>query len=106
MILFKISSLLANHNLFRLITMFRGGMVSLIYDRVLTLREGAFDDSAAVSLMSNDVDQIAFCLEELNEVWSRLIEIAIGVPLLTLQLGWVSVIPLVVVACTFSVETR
>ncbi|KAG0653052.1 abc multidrug transporter B [Hyphodiscus hymeniophilus] len=92
-----ISSLLANHNLFRFITMFRGGMVSLIYERTLTLREGGVDDSSAVSLMSNDVDQIAFGLEELNEVWSRLIEIAIGVPLLTLKLGWVSVIPLVVV---------
>ena len=99
----QISSLLANHSLFRLITMFRGGMVSLIYDRVLSLREGAFDDSAAVSLMSNDVDQIAFCLEELNECWSRPIEIAIGVPLLTLQLGWVSVVPLVVVACKLKV---
>jgi ATP-binding cassette subfamily C (CFTR/MRP) protein 1 len=84
--------------------MFRGGMVSLIYDRTLTLTEGGVDDSAAVSLMSNDVDQIAFGLEELNECWSRLIEIAIGVPLLTLQLGWVSVMPLVVVACEFSVS--
>lgn len=74
-------------------------MVSLIYDRTLTLRQDGFDDSAAVSLMSNDVDQIAFCLEELNECWSRLIELAIGVPLLTLQLGWVSVMPLVVFAC-------
>ena len=77
-------------------------MVSLIYDKTLTLREGGVDDSAAVSLMSNDVDEIAFALEELNEVWSRTIEIAIGIPLLTLQLGWVSVVPLVVVACKFS----
>jgi ATP-binding cassette subfamily C (CFTR/MRP) protein 1 len=47
--------------------------------------------------MGADVDRIAFCLEELNECWSRLIEIGIGLPLLTRQLGWVSVIPLVVV---------
>jgi ATP-binding cassette, subfamily C (CFTR/MRP), member 1 len=73
-------------------------MVSLIYERTLTLKESGIDDSAAVSLMSNDVDQIAFCLEELNECWSRLIEVVIGIPLLTRQFGWVSVMPLVVVA--------
>jgi len=75
-------------------------MVSLIFERTLTLKDGGFEGSAAVSLMSNDVDQIAFCLEELNEVWSRLIELAIGITLLTRQLGWVSVMPLVVVACS------
>lgn len=79
--------------------MFRGGAVSLIYNRTLLLEDGVYDESAAVTLMSTDVDQIAFCLEELNECWSRLIEIAIGLPLLTRQLGWVSIIPLFVVIC-------
>jgi ATP-binding cassette subfamily C (CFTR/MRP) protein 1 len=81
----------------RFITMFRGGMVTLIYSRALLLKDGVYEESAAVSLMSNDVDQISDCLEELNEVWSRTIEIGIGLPLLTLQLGWVSIIPLLVV---------
>lgn len=76
-------------------------MVSLIYNRTLLLEDGVYEESAAVSLMSTDVDHIAFCLEELNECWSRLIEIAIGIPLLTMQLGWVSIMPLVVVVCTF-----
>lgn len=78
--------------------MFRGGIVSLIYSQTLTLIEGSVDDSAAVSLMSNDVDQIAYGLEELNEIWSRFLELAIGVPLLALQLGWASMMPLIVVA--------
>jgi hypothetical protein len=81
----------------RFITMFRGGMVTLIYSRALLLKDGVYEESAAISLMSNDVDQISDCLEELNEVWSRTIEIGIGLPLLTLQLGWVSIIPLLVV---------
>ncbi|KAL5316922.1 hypothetical protein ACEPPN_015974 [Leptodophora sp. 'Broadleaf-Isolate-01'] len=77
--------------------MFRGAVIYLIYDRTLTLAKGGHEDSAAVSLMSNDVDRIAFCLAELNECWSRLIEIAIGLPLLSRQLGWVSIVPLFVV---------
>lgn len=79
--------------------MFRGSTVYLIYNRTLLLKEGVYDESAAVSLMSNDVDRIAFCLTELNECWSRCIEIAIGLTLLSIQLGWVSLVPLVVIAC-------
>ena len=56
--------------------------------------------------MGSDVDRIAFCLEELNECWSRLIEIGIGLPLLTKQLGWVSVTPLVVVGRKSSSEAE
>lgn len=70
----------------------------LIYNKTLVLKDGTYDKSSAVTtLIGADVDRIAFCLEELNECWSRLIEIGIGLPLLTRQLGWVSVIPLVVV---------
>jgi ATP-binding cassette subfamily C (CFTR/MRP) protein 1 len=79
--------------------MFRGAAICLIYDRSLIVPEDGCDKAAAVSLMSNDVDQIAFCLEELNECWSRLIELCVGIPLLAFQLGWVSVVPFLVVIC-------
>jgi ATP-binding cassette subfamily C (CFTR/MRP) protein 1 len=77
--------------------MFRGATVSLIYEKSLEFREGSFEQSAVVSLMSTDVDEIAFCLEELNECWSRAIELVIGIALLSMQIGWVSVVPLFVV---------
>jgi len=77
--------------------MFRGSTVSFIYKQSLLLEPQSVQRSAAVSLMSTDVDRIAFCLEELNECWSRLIELVIGILLLTRQLGWISVIPLLVV---------
>ena len=69
----------------------------MIYEKTLTLIDGASDESAAVSLMSTDVDQISTCLREVNEIWSRILEIMIGLPLLTRQLGWVSIVPLIVV---------
>jgi ATP-binding cassette subfamily C (CFTR/MRP) protein 1 len=86
-----------NYSLFRFSTMFRGGMIALIYDKTLVMKEGAFDESAAMSLMSSDVDQITFALKEVNEIWARLLELCIGLPLLTRQLGWVSMVPLIVV---------
>jgi ATP-binding cassette subfamily C (CFTR/MRP) protein 1 len=77
--------------------MFRGAAISIIYEQALFAREGSYNKSAAVSLMSTDVDEIAFCLEELNECWSCFIEVVIGVTLLARQLGWVSLMPLFVV---------
>ena len=71
--------------------------MSLIYEKSLEFREGSFEKSAVISLMSTDVDEIAFCLEELNECWSRAIELVVGIVLLSLQVGWISVVPLLVV---------
>jgi len=48
--------------------------------------------------VSTDVTQICSCIEDVNEIWSRAIEFAIALPLLTRQLGWVSVVPLIVIA--------
>jgi ATP-binding cassette, subfamily C (CFTR/MRP), member 1 len=88
--------------------MFRGATVSLIYEKSLEFREGSFEKSAVISLMSTDVDEIAFCLEELNECWSRAIELVIGVALLSMQIGWVAVVPLFVVGSEYPLppETR
>jgi len=81
--------------------MFRGAVVSLIYQKSLSCNEAYIDTAGAISLMSNDVDSISFCFEELNECWSRLIELIIGITLLARQLGWVSIVPLLVVGSKY-----
>jgi ATP-binding cassette subfamily C (CFTR/MRP) protein 1 len=93
-----VTSVHGSQALYRFIAMFRGATVSLIYEKSL-LRSDIVDSASAVSLMSNDVDSIAFNLELLNECWARSIELAIGIFLLTRQLGWVSIMPIVVVLC-------
>ncbi|RDW69795.1 hypothetical protein BP6252_08815 [Coleophoma cylindrospora] len=96
----SVAELHASHNLYRCITMFRSAAITLIYNRSLSLEDRLGDTNGAVTLMSTDVDTIAFCFENLNDSWSRLIEIVIGITLLTQHLGWVSIMPLIVV--TFS----
>lgn len=90
-----------NQKVNRFKVMFRGASVSLIYDKALQTRDGVYDESAAVTLMSTDVDQITECLTELNECWARAIEVTLGVSLLAKQLGWVCVMPLVLVISTY-----
>lgn len=79
--------------------MFRGALVSLIYDRTLQLQDGVYNEAAAVTLMSTDVDRIASSLEDLHEIWAQIIEVGLGIWLLAMQLGWVCVFPLLVLSC-------
>lgn len=92
-----ISSLHYNQNIYRFITMFRGATVSCIYDHLLLLPDDTIDKSGAVTLMDTDVERIAQCLTELNEIWARTIEVIVGITLLAIQLGWVCVLPIIVV---------
>lgn len=92
-----VSSLHYNQNIYRFITMFRGATVSCIYDHLLVLPDATYDKSGALTLMDTDVERIAQVLTELNECWARSIEVIVGVTLLALQLGWVCVLPIIVV---------
>jgi len=84
-------------NFNRLQTMFRGGMVSIIHNRSLTLQDGMYDESAAVTLMSNDTDSITNTMNMVYEIWAMMLELLLGVFLLARQLGWACVMPLVFV---------
>ena len=74
-------------------------IVGLIHNRCFTIKDGVFDDSAAVTLISNDVEQIMFSADLFHELWSQTIELCIGMYLLSREIGWVCIFPLLVVAC-------
>lgn len=83
------------HRFSRVNTLFRGTMISLIYDRTLTLQDDLFAESAALTLMSTDIDGIIEHLENFNDVWARTVEVAIGTWLLQRQVGATCVVPLI-----------
>jgi ATP-binding cassette subfamily C (CFTR/MRP) protein 1 len=74
-------------------------MVSLIYDRTLSLDSDKNDELAALTLMSTDLDRLTSTLQSVNEIWARTIEIAIGIWLLERKLGWICVAPIFFVIC-------
>jgi ATP-binding cassette subfamily C (CFTR/MRP) protein 1 len=87
-----ISTVRYTHQLYQSITMLRGGLGGLIFNKSLILRDGVYDESAALTLMSTDIDRIVARMQNMHEVWARPVEIAIRVWLLSMQLGAVSVI--------------
>lgn len=59
--------------------------MSLIVTKTLTLDSNVIDDSAAVTLMSTDVESIAAGLENVQEIWAKLIEVGLANRVLVLD---------------------
>ncbi|KAH8723179.1 P-loop containing nucleoside triphosphate hydrolase protein [Phaeosphaeriaceae sp. PMI808] len=68
-------------------TLVRGAIASKVYSRVNDLSIMNTDDSAAMTLMSTDVERITIGLTVMHETWANVLEVAIGIYLLQLQLG-------------------
>ena len=85
----KASTAQFQHRTYRVITMVRGSMVSIIYRKTLQLSASAvgLEDSKPVTLMSSDVERIGSGMEFLHESWSNVVEIVIALWLLEGQLG-------------------
>ena len=81
------------HNIYRLITMVRGTLVSKIYDKTLRLDASAAKDSAALTLMSTDVERIANGFEVFDALWADPVEIAISMYLLYREIGLAFLVP-------------
>ncbi|KAF2488718.1 putative multidrug resistance protein [Lophium mytilinum] len=99
------TTVLYMHRLYQSITMFRGALVGLVFNKTLVLRDGVYDESAAVTHMSTDIDRIAEGMKNMHETWARLIEVAIGIWLLSTQLGAVSITPIVIVVICAGINT-
>ncbi|KAL0937343.1 ABC multidrug transporter [Colletotrichum truncatum] len=75
------------HMTFQLVTLFRGGIVSLIFKKTLDLDASAIKDSAPVTLMSVDIENIAVSMTFIHDVWAAAVELPLGVYLLYRQVG-------------------
>lgn len=83
------------HNVYRLITMIRSAVVGLIYRTTLILDTKTANDSAALTLMSTDVESIASGFEVFDSLWADPIEIGIAIYLLYDQIGLAFIAPVV-----------
>ncbi|KAH8805003.1 P-loop containing nucleoside triphosphate hydrolase protein [Xylogone sp. PMI_703] len=92
------------HQIYRAITMIRGGMIYLIYNKMIELKVGNVSESAAMTLMSTDVEQIARVMKTSTDIWANLLQMGAAIVLLERQLGIASLAP-VVIAVFFSAIT-
>ncbi|KAK0117906.1 hypothetical protein ONS95_012222 [Cadophora gregata] len=90
------------HKANRMATMVRGSLVHAIYAQTLDLSITSLDESAAVTLMSSDVERICESLVSIHYMWSSPIEIALAVCLLSREIGISLLGPLVVTGLAIS----
>ncbi|KAH8602264.1 P-loop containing nucleoside triphosphate hydrolase protein [Bisporella sp. PMI_857] len=84
------------HLTYRVITMMRGGLISMLYSRTAKLSITAVDPSASMILMSADIERITTGWQTFNDMWASLIEIALAIFLLERQLGAACAVPIAV----------
>lgn len=71
------------HITFRFITLLRGSLVSLVLQKCLRLPVGSSGSASAVTHMSTDIQGIAMALEQFHDTWASLVELGVGVFMLS-----------------------
>jgi hypothetical protein len=87
------------HLTFRAITMARGQLISMLYDKATDISITAADPTAALTLMSADIERIDTGWRTAHDVWANLVEIAVAVFLLERELGVACLIPVGAAIC-------
>lgn len=76
--------------------MVRGGIITLIYSKMVRLPINDLNESSAVALMGNDVETLSERLNALLvESWANTVTVAIAMWMLAAQLGPVCVAPII-----------
>ncbi|KID73703.1 ABC transporter, partial [Metarhizium brunneum ARSEF 3297] len=82
-----LSLALYEHMTYRVLTMFRGSLITIIFGKTLRLSASAVHDAEAITLMSADVDRIGLCMPVLHDSYASLVELALSLWLLYRLLG-------------------
>lgn len=78
--------------MYRLAIMMRGCLVPCIYRKTLSLNSSDATASAALTLISTDIEVIKNGLVQLHEVWASFVEIGLAIYLLEKQVGWAAAV--------------
>lgn len=73
------------HRVYRLVTVVRGSYVSAIYHKTTAISITDLDNSAAVTLMSTDVERIVLALQKGHEIWANMVQVVLSTYLLSKQ---------------------
>ena len=82
--------------------MVRACLVSVTYTKVTELPMSHREKSAAVTLMSTDVERITTGLARIHEIWASIVELIVASVLLQRELGIVCLVPFGVIACSYN----
>lgn len=79
--------------------MTRGSLVSAIYYKTTDISIASLDNSAAITLMSTDIERIELGLRFFHELWANIVQIGLATWLLQRQLGLPCIAPIIIACC-------
>jgi ATP-binding cassette subfamily C (CFTR/MRP) protein 1 len=91
-----IATATAQHKTYRVITMMRAALVDMIFEKSTAINAHKNDDSAALTLMSTDIERITHCGRYIHDTWASLIEIGIALYLLYNELDTAGIAPIII----------
>ncbi|KAK6063577.1 Multidrug resistance-associated protein 1-like protein 2 [Seiridium cupressi] len=95
------------HLSFRLMAMVRGGLISLIYEKIVQSPSTQVGDSAAMTLIGTDVERICETWHlVVAQSWASVIQLAFAVWFLQMQIGPVCVTPVIVALVATAMSVR
>jgi ATP-binding cassette subfamily C (CFTR/MRP) protein 1 len=89
------------YRLYQTLTMLRGGLVSMIYNKMTDVNLATVDESAAVTLMSTDVERILVSLAVQVDAVAGAVQVVIAIYMLQIQVGLACVAPIMFGICKF-----
>ena len=75
------------HMTYQLLTIYRGGLASLVYQKTMRLQASSISESAPVTLMSTDVESIVAAGDGIHDIWAGVVEIPVAIYLLYRNVG-------------------
>lgn len=79
--------------------MINGSLISLIYHKTTTITSDSVEADRALTLMGNDVDDATVAAETFHEVWGYAVEVVLGAIVLAMQVDWLFLVPVAIIAC-------
>ncbi|KAI1107946.1 ABC transporter [Jackrogersella minutella] len=92
-----ISNTAYQHHLNRLRIMIRAALVALIHDKTMHSYAETVNEGNVLTLVSTDVDGLDTIGEMFHETWGQVLEVMIGIAMLSWEVGWISPLPLFVI---------
>lgn len=85
------------HQINRLKVLTRGCLIGLLHHKTLHIHSAVTkpDDGRVTALLSNDVEALIPIAEIVHDTWAYLLEVVVGMVLLSKRIGWLSIMLLV-----------
>lgn len=98
----QLSYAVYQHKTYRLLTLFRGSLITLIFGKTLKIDATVTEDAEAITLMSADIDRIGSSMTLIHELYGAVIDTALAIWLLYRLIGLALVAPIVwIIRMTF-----